>query len=67
MHDTEACFAEFDNAEHLSTENLSQVLKDFPLKAQMVLRGLVHLEAGALCPTVGGCWSRERCRGHAPP
>lgn len=48
MHDTEACFADFDNAELLSNDNLSRVLKDFPLKAQMVLRGLVHLEAGAL-------------------
>lgn len=52
MHDTEACLADFDNAELLSTENLSQVVKDYPLKAQMVLRGLVHLETGALVLTL---------------
>jgi cyclopropane-fatty-acyl-phospholipid synthase len=32
----------------LSSENISRVIKDFPAKAQMILRGLVHLQAGSL-------------------
>ena len=36
------------NAESLSPENISRLLKGLPLKAQMVLRKLAHLEKGSL-------------------
>ena len=32
----------------LSSDNISRVIKDFPAKAQMVLKGIVHLRAGSL-------------------
>jgi cyclopropane-fatty-acyl-phospholipid synthase len=36
------------DGERLSTENLSRIVKGLPAKAQMVLRGLVHMQAGCL-------------------
>ena len=38
----------FRNAEHLSAENISRALKGLPAKAQIILRGLAHLEYGSL-------------------
>ncbi len=36
------------DGERLSSENLSRFVKGLPAKAQMVLRGLVHMQAGCL-------------------
>lgn len=36
------------DGERLSSENLSRIVKGLPAKAQMVLRGLVHMQAGCL-------------------
>ena len=36
------------DGERLSAENLSRIVKGLPAKAQMVLRGLVHMQAGCL-------------------
>ena len=41
-----------NNAEHLSADNISRIIKGLPARAQMVLRGLMHLENGALALTL---------------
>lgn len=48
MMTADTCVSECKDIIRLSSENLSRVIKDFPAKAQMVLRGLVHLQAGSL-------------------
>ncbi len=41
-------YCDLKDAERLSTENLSNIVKGLPAKAQMVLRGLVHMQTGCL-------------------
>lgn len=48
MSSADTCYCEPTNAERLSAENLSQMARGLPAKAQMVLRGLVHMQAGSL-------------------
>ena len=44
----EATWNEFEQAERLSTENLSAYLRGLPVKAKMALRGLLHMGHGRL-------------------
>jgi cyclopropane-fatty-acyl-phospholipid synthase len=44
----EATWNEFEQAERLSTENLSAYLRGLPAKAKMALRGLLHMGHGRL-------------------
>ncbi|CAN7495640.1 class I SAM-dependent methyltransferase [Pararhizobium sp. LjRoot238] len=48
MSTADTCYCEPKDGERLSTENLSRIIKGLPAKAQMVLRGLVHMQAGCL-------------------
>ncbi|CAN7506791.1 cyclopropane-fatty-acyl-phospholipid synthase [Pararhizobium sp. LjRoot255] len=48
MSTAETCYCEPKDGERLSVENLSRIIKDLPAKVQMVLRGLVHMQAGCL-------------------
>ncbi|WP_438748368.1 class I SAM-dependent methyltransferase [Pararhizobium sp. O133] len=41
-------YRDSEDVERLSTENLSRIVKGLPAKAQMVFRGLVHMQAGCL-------------------
>lgn len=48
MNAADTCYCEPKDGERLSSENLSRIIKGLPAKAQMVLRGLVHMQAGCL-------------------
>ena len=48
MNAADTCYCEPKDGERLSAENLSRIIKDLPARAQMVLRGLVHMQAGCL-------------------
>lgn len=48
MSTADTCSCEPKDGERLSADNLSLIVKGLPAKAQMVLRGLVHMQAGCL-------------------
>ncbi|MEK1932928.1 MAG: cyclopropane-fatty-acyl-phospholipid synthase family protein [Pararhizobium sp.] len=48
MSTADTCSSEPKDGERLSADNLSRIVKGLPAKAQMVLRGLVHMQAGCL-------------------
>ncbi|MFT2215017.1 class I SAM-dependent methyltransferase [Rhizobium giardinii] len=48
MNAADTCYCEPKDGERLSSENLSRIIKGLPAKAQMVLRGLVHMQVGCL-------------------
>jgi len=48
MNAADTCYCEPKDGERLSAENLTRIIKGLPAKAQMVLRGLVHMQAGCL-------------------
>ena len=48
MNAADTCYCEPKDGERLSSENLSRTIKGLPAKAQMVLRGLVHMQVGCL-------------------
>ena len=48
MNAADTCYCEPKDGERLSSENLSRIIKGLPAKAQIVLRGLVHMQAGCL-------------------
>jgi cyclopropane-fatty-acyl-phospholipid synthase len=48
MNAADTCYCEPKDGERLSSENLSRIIKGLPAKAQMVLRGLVHMQIGCL-------------------
>jgi len=48
MNAADTCYCEPKDGERLSSENLSRIIKGLPAKAQIVLRGLVHMQVGCL-------------------
>ena len=48
MNAADTSYCEPKDGERLSSENLSRIIKGLPAKAQMVLRGLVHMQVGCL-------------------
>jgi len=52
MTNTNTWHHSFDNTVALTAENLGHLLHGLPARAQMVLRGLVHLQAGTLALTL---------------
>ena len=52
MTNTNTWHHSFDNAVALTAENLGHLLHGLPARAQMVLRGLVHLQVGTLALTL---------------
>jgi cyclopropane-fatty-acyl-phospholipid synthase len=52
MSTADSCYSDQKDAERLSADNISRIIKGLPAKAQMVLRGLVHMQSGALTLTL---------------
>ncbi len=48
MSTADRCYSDQKDAERLSADNISRFITGLPAKAQMVLRGLLHLQSGSL-------------------
>ncbi|MFB2551550.1 class I SAM-dependent methyltransferase [Ensifer soli] len=52
MSTADPCHFDFNNAEPLSVENIGRAIAGLPARMQLIMKGLVHMQAGKLAMTL---------------